>query len=112
MAVVQHCVVHKVRATVPKIRVADKTEFLEDLKLVYTAVDGDVARAVFDGFKDRWRKQYPKEVASWEEQLSTLLTFYKYPVLTWPAIYTTNLIERNEQRAALTPQTDEQFNEH
>jgi putative transposase len=85
MADVQHCVVHKVRATFPKIRVADKTEFLDDLKLVYTAIDGDVARAVFDGFKDRWRKQYPKEVASWEEQLSTLLTFYKYPTLTWPA---------------------------
>lgn len=102
---VQHCVVHKVRATFPKIRVSDKTEFLEDLKQVYTAMDGDVARAVFDGFKDKWRKQYPKEVKSWEEQLSTLLTFYKYPPMTWPAIYTTNSIERmnKELRKRLKP---------
>jgi putative transposase len=102
---VQHCVVHKVRATFPKIRVSDKTEFLEDLKQVYTAMDGDVARAVFDGFKDKWRKQYPKEVKSWEEQLSTLLTFYKYPPLTRPAIYTTNSIERmnKELRKRLKP---------
>jgi len=102
---VQHCVVHKVRATFPKIRVSDKTEFLEDLKQIYTAIDGDVARAVFDGFKDKWNKQYPKEVKSWEVQLPTLLAFYKYPPLTWPAIYTTNPIERmnKELRKRLKP---------
>lgn len=102
---VQHCVVHKVRATFPKIRVSDKTEFLEDLKQVYTAIDGDVARAVFENFKGKWSKQYPKEVKSWEVQLPTLLTFYKYPTLTWPAIYTTNPIERmnKELRKRLKP---------
>ncbi|TVX99007.1 IS256 family transposase, partial [Paenibacillus cremeus] len=31
---VQHCVVHKVRSTMPKIRVQDKTEFLDDLKTI------------------------------------------------------------------------------
>jgi putative transposase len=105
MADVQHCVVHKMRSTFPKIRVADKTEFLADLKSVYNAIDGDVALAVFDGFKDKWRKQYPKEVKSWEEQLPTLLTFYKYPPLTWSAIYTTNAIERTnkELRKRLKP---------
>lgn len=105
MADVQHCVVHKVRATFPKIRVTDKTEFLNDLKHVYTAIDGDVARAMFDGFKEKWSKIYPKEVKSWEEQLPTLLTFYKYPALTWPAIYTTNPIERTnkELRKRLRP---------
>jgi len=102
---VQHCVVHKVRSTFPKIRVADKNEFLEDLKGVYTAIDGDVARAVFDGFKAKWNKQYPKEVKSWEEQLPTLLAFYKYPPYTWPAIYTSNPIERmnKELRKRLKP---------
>jgi transposase-like protein len=102
---VQHCVVHKVRATFPKVRVTDKTEFLDDLKQVYTAMDADVARAIFDGFKDKWKKQYPKEVKSWEEQLPTLLTFYKYPPQTWPAIYTTNPIERTnkELRKRLKP---------
>ncbi|WP_337098056.1 IS256 family transposase [Paenibacillus sp. YIM B09110] len=102
---VQHCVIHKVRATFPKIRVADKTDFLDDLKQVYTAIDGDVARALFDEFKDKWRKQYPKEVKSWEDQLHTLLTFFKYPALTRPAIYTTNPIERTnkELRKRLKP---------
>lgn len=66
---VQHCIVHKVRSTFPKIRVQDKTEFLDDLKGIYNAIDGDVARAMFDGFKAKWSKQYPKEVKSWEVQL-------------------------------------------
>jgi transposase-like protein len=102
---VQHCIVHKVRATFPKIRVSDKTEFLTDLKNVYTAIDGDVARAVFQGFKETWSKKYPKEVKSWEDQLETLLTFYKYPPMTRPAIYTSNPIERmnKELRKRLKP---------
>lgn len=105
MADVQHCVVHKVRATFPKIRMADKTAFLSDLKQVYTAMDRDVALAVFDGFKSTWNKRYPKEVKSWEEQLPTLLTFYKYPSLVRNAIYTTNPIERmnKELRKRLKP---------
>lgn len=105
MADVQHCVVHKVRATMPKIRVPDKTSFLADLKQVYNAIDADVAQALFDGFRDTWGKKYPKEVKAWEEQLPTLLTFYKYPPLTWPAIYTTNPIERmnKELRKRLKP---------
>lgn len=102
---VQHCIVHKVRSTFPKIRVQDKTEFLGDLKGIYNAIDGDVARALFDGLKAKWSKQYPKEVKSWEEQLPTLLTFYKYPHLTWAAIYTSNPIERmnKELRKRLKP---------
>lgn len=102
---VQHCVVHKVRATFPKVRVSDKTEFLDDLKQLYTAIDGDVAQAVFDGFKAKWSKRYPKEVSSWEEQLPTLLTFYQYPSMVRDAIYTTNPIERmnKELRKRLKP---------
>ncbi|RIX45338.1 IS256 family transposase [Paenibacillus nanensis] len=102
---VQHCVVHKVRATFPKVRVSDKTEFLDDLKQVYTAIDGDVAQAVFDGFKAKWSKRYPKEVNSWEEQLPTLFTFYQYPSMVREAIYTTNPIERmnKELRKRLKP---------
>ncbi|TBL67093.1 IS256 family transposase [Paenibacillus thalictri] len=102
---VQHCVVHKIRSTMPKIRVPDKTEFLDDLKTIYTALDGDLARAAFDTVKDKWSKRYPKELKSWEQQLSTLLAYYKYPPLIRPAIYTSNAIERTnkELRKRLRP---------
>ncbi|MFM9282477.1 IS256 family transposase [Paenibacillus jiagnxiensis] len=102
---VQHCVVHKVRATFPKIRVQDKTDFIEGLKTVYNALDRDLALAAFDTFKAKWSKKYPKEIQSWEEQLPTLLTFYKYPALIKDAIYTSNPIERmnKEFRKRLKP---------
>lgn len=102
---VQHCVVHKVRATFPKIRVEDKTDFIDDLKTIYNALDHDLALAAFDTLKAKWGKKYPKEVRSWEEQLDTLLTFYKYPALIKEAIYTSNPIERmnKEFRKRLKP---------
>jgi putative transposase len=102
---VQHCIVHKVRATFPKVRVKDKPDFITDLKTIYQAPDRDVALAAFDTFKAKWGKAYPKEVLSWEEQLSTLLAFYKYPALIKEAIYTSNPIERmnKEFRKRLKP---------
>ncbi|MGG4034925.1 transposase, partial [Paenibacillus cisolokensis] len=50
-------------------------------------------------------KKYPKEIQSWEEQLDTLLTFYKYPPQIKNAIYTSNPIERmnKEFRKRLKP---------
>jgi putative transposase len=55
--------------------------------------------------KDKWNKTYPKEIKSWEDQLSTLLSFYEYPPLIRPAIYTSNPIERTnkELRKRLRP---------
>ncbi|GGG20910.1 hypothetical protein GCM10010913_48950 [Paenibacillus aceti] len=102
---VQHCVVHKVRSTFPKVRVQHKTDFIEDLKTIYNALDHDCALAAFDTFKSKWNRLYPKEVKSWEEQLSTLLTFYHYPALIKEAIYTSNPIERmnKEIRKRLKP---------
>jgi len=102
---VQHCIVHKVRATFPKIRVEHKTEVINDLKTIYNAPDYDMALASFDTVKAKWGKLYPKEMKSWESQLSTLLTFYKYPAAIKNAIYTSNAIERmnKEFRKRLKP---------
>lgn len=102
---VQHCIVHKVRSTFPKIRIQDRTDFINDLKTIYSALDHDLAKAAFDTVKAKWGKQYPKEIKSWENQLPTLLTFYKYPMLIKDAIYTSNPIERmnKEFRKRLKP---------
>lgn len=102
---VQHCIVHKVRATFPKIRVEHKTDVINDLKTIYNAVDHEMALAAFDTVKSKWGKLYPKEMKSWENQLSTLLTFYKYPAALKKAIYTSNPIERmnKEFRKRLKP---------
>lgn len=105
LADVQHCIVHKMRNTFPKIRVQDKVEVIADLKKIYNAEDIDLAHKAFEAVKAKWGKKYPKEIASWEKQLPTLLTFYKYPAMIKEAIYTSNAIERTmkEIRKRLRP---------
>jgi putative transposase len=102
---VQRCITHKMRNTLPKIRDKDKADFVTDMKTIYNALDRDVAMANFDTVKEKWGKRYPKEIESWESQLSVLLSFYAYPKLIWPVIYTSNPIERTikEIRARLRP---------
>jgi transposase-like protein len=102
---VQHCVVHKVRATFPKIRVMHRVEFISDLKTIYNALDHDSAVASFNTVNTKWGKLYPKEMQSWKDQLPTLLAFYKYPAQIKEAIYTSNPIERmnKEIRKRLKP---------
>lgn len=102
---VQHCIVHKVRATFPKIRVQHRAEVINDLKTIYQAHDRDLALAALDTVQAKWGKLYPKEIKSWRDQVPTLLTFYTYPAAIKEAIYTSNPIERmnKEIRKRLRP---------
>lgn len=105
LADVQRCVVHKVRNTLNKARKKDQYELAQDLKRIYTAYDKEQALVGFRLFEDKWAKKYPNEVASWESDLTELLTFLKYPHEIRPVIYTTNWIERTikEFRKRLKP---------
>ncbi|TNJ65318.1 IS256 family transposase [Paenibacillus hemerocallicola] len=102
---VQRCVTHKMRNTLPKIRDKDKADFVADMKTIYNAIDRDVALANFDLVQEKWGKLYPKELASWENELSVLLKFYDFPPMIHYAIYTSNPIERTikEIRKRLRP---------
>ncbi|WP_202081791.1 IS256 family transposase, partial [Caldalkalibacillus salinus] len=76
---VQRCVVHKVRNTLNRIRKKDREQVAEDLKAIYRSFTRSQAEEQFHVFQDRWRSKYPREVASWEQDLPVLLTFLKYP---------------------------------
>lgn len=91
---VQRCVVHKVRNVISTVRKRDKETIVADLKSIYRALDTKEALNNFVSFKDKWEKDYPKVVQSWEEDLQVLLTFMKYPKVIQSFIYTTNIIER------------------
>jgi putative transposase len=105
LADVQRCVVHKVRNTLNKARKKDQYELAQDLKRIYHAHDKEQALQGFRLFENKWAKKYPNEVASWESDLSELLTFLKYPHEIHCVIYTTNWIERTikEFRKRLKP---------
>jgi putative transposase len=91
---VQHCVIHKVRHRLNRVRAKDRNEVVEDLKAIYHSFTVKEAQFQFEQFKDKWQKRYPREVQSWEKDLPTLLTFLNYPSAIRSVIYTTNWIER------------------
>ncbi|MGD7018510.1 transposase, partial [Bacillus altitudinis] len=76
---VQRCVVHKVRSTMNKARKKDQAELSLDLKRVYTSSTFEEADKVLKELKEKWKKTYSRELASWEEDLPVLLTFLHYP---------------------------------
>lgn len=102
---VQRCVVHKVRNTLNHVRKKDQGEIADSLKAIYKSPTKEIAQIQFEQFKKDWGKTYPKEVASWENDLPVLLTFMKYPAVIRKGIYTTNWIERTnkEIRKRLKP---------
>ncbi len=66
---------------------------LADLKKVYTTVTEDEALENLMAFKEKWGKQYPFCVKSWENNWDILSAFFAYPPEIWQIIYMTNIIE-------------------
>ena len=71
----------------------DIAEQIADLKKIYTSVTLDEAEENLLQFSEKWRKQYPSCVKSWEENWEVLSAFCEYPPEIRKIIYTTNIIE-------------------
>ena len=89
----QRCIVHQIRASTRYVSYKDIKQVIADLKKIYTAVTLDEAENNLLAFAERWRKQYPSCVKSWEENWEVLSTFFEYPMEIRKIIYTTNIIE-------------------
>ena len=89
----QRCIVHQIRSSTKYVSYKDIKQVVADLKKVYTAVTLEEAETNLGIFADRWRKQYPSCVKSWEENWEVLNTFFEYPPEIRKIIYTTNIIE-------------------
>ena len=68
-------------------------EVMADLKKIYGTINEDEAIQGMVEFKDKWAKNYPSCVRSWEENWDILSTFFAYPAEVRKIIYTTNIIE-------------------
>lgn len=90
----QQCTVHKVRNAVARVRREDWEAVAQDLKPIYRGETREEAAAAWQAFRKRWAARYPGVVASWEEDLASLLRFYDYPKPLWPYLRSTNLLER------------------
>ena len=89
----QRCIVHQIRASTRFVSYKDIKQVAADLKKIYKAVTLDEAEENLLAFGERWRKQYPSCVKSWEENWEVLSTFFEYPLEIRKIIYTTNIIE-------------------
>lgn len=90
---VQRCIIHQIRSSTRYVSYKDIKALMADLKLVYKAVTEEEAMEHLLAFKEKWGKQYPSCVKSWEENWDILSTFYAYPPEVRKIIYTTNIIE-------------------
>lgn len=89
----QRCIVHQTRSSTKFVSYKDIKQVVAALKKIYTAVSLDEAAANWKDFADKWRRQYPSCVKSWEANWEILSTFFAYPMEIRKIIYTTNIIE-------------------
>ena len=89
----QRCIVHQTRSSTKFVSYKDIKQVVAALKKIYTAVSLDEAAANRKDFADKWRRQYPSCVKSWEANWEILSTFFAYPMEIRKVIYTTNIIE-------------------
>lgn len=92
-AQIQRCIIHQIRASSKYVSFKHIKEFMADLKKIYTSVTEEAAFDELEKFRNKWQKEYPSAVKSWEENWDILSTFFAYPVEIRTIIYTTNIIE-------------------
>lgn len=90
---IQRCIVHQIRSSTKYVNWKDMKEVMADLKKIYGAINEDEAMQGMVEFRDKWAKNYPSCVRSWEENWDILSTFFAYPAEVRKIIYTTNIIE-------------------
>lgn len=89
----QLCIVHQIRNSCKYVAWKDRKDFVDDLKLVYKAVNREAAWHALEGFAGKWGKKYGYAIASWKNNWEALTQYFDYPVEIRTLIYTTNVIE-------------------
>ena len=92
-AEIQRCIIHQLRNSFKYISYKDLKAFSKDFKEVYTAVNEEAALEALYTLKEKWGKQYPFALRSWENNWDVLSPFFKFPEEVRKIMYTTNIIE-------------------
>ncbi len=90
---VQRCIIHQLRNSFKYVSYKDIKSFSKDFKEVYHATNEDVALEKLYELKEKWGKEYPFAIRSWENNWDVLSPFYKFSDEVRKIIYTTNIIE-------------------
>lgn len=92
-AEIQTCVIHQIRNSIKYIASKDQKPFMKDLKLVYQAIDKQVAEDELINLEAKWGKKYPVVIESWNRNWNKLTTYFSYSTHIRKMIYTTNAVE-------------------
>jgi len=93
LATVQLCVIHQIRNSCKYVGSKHQKDFLKDLKLVYKAVNKEVAESALDNLELKWGEQYPIVIKSWRDNWERLSAYFAYTEGIRKIIYTTNTVE-------------------
>src|SRR6202048_513957 len=92
-AIVQTCIVHLIRNTFRLTSKRDWDAMKRDVKLIYTAVNAEAARAAFEELTDKWGQRYPAVIRLWNNAWGEFIPFLGYDVEIRRVICSTNAIE-------------------
>lgn len=92
-ALVQLCIVHKVRSSLKYVSWKERKAVAADLKAVYASPTLDAAESAIETFEEKWNVKYPVIAASWRNDWERLTVFFDFPPEIRKVIYTTNAIE-------------------
>jgi transposase-like protein len=89
----QRCIVHQVRNTLRYVGEKNKKELAKDLKSIYHAPNEEAGRNKLSDVVNKWEKQYPNALKSWERNWDVISPIFKFSSIVRKIIYTTNAVE-------------------
>lgn len=93
-ALVQRCIVHKLRNIAVHCPKSLRAIIVAEAKSIFHTTSEQEARERFQIWKERWGKEAPGAVGCLEKDIDSCLTYYRFPYRHWIRIRTTNVIER------------------
>lgn len=92
-AIVQRCIVHKIRNSVRFVPDKDLKKTCADLRTIYTAANELQARQALEVFRNKWGKQGERIANMWEKDWEESMAFMAFGAHLRRMIYTTNPVE-------------------
>jgi putative transposase len=89
----QRCWAHKLRNIADKVPKKEGS-CVREAAAIYQAASRPQALRAYHTWREKWREQRPRAVASLERDLDELLNFFAVPQAHWRKVRTTNVIER------------------
>lgn len=93
LAIVQRCIVHKIRNSVRFVPDKNKKKICADLRTVYNSATESQARQSLESFKIKWGKEGERIAKLWENDWGELMAFMAFGTHIRRMIYTTNPVE-------------------